>query len=264
MFDTTLSSITDFAYTFDRTGRFVYANRPLLALWGLKLDEIIGKSFSELPYQEELATKLQSQIQQVLTTGKMITDETQYTSPGGAIGYYEYIFNPIAGADGTIEVIAGSTRDVTERKLAEVALLKSEKLAAAGRLAATLAHEINNPLQAVTNLLSILKQSSRMEAEDQAYVVMADEELSRVTHLTQQSLGFYRESIFPTTVNLEEVLDSIFNLYAKRMNAKNIVITKQYLSDNATINSYPGEIRQVFSTLLVNASTLLIYPLQGH
>lgn len=82
---------------------------------------------------------------------------------------------------------------------------------------------------------------------------MAEEELGRIVHLTQQSLSFYRESIYPTAVNVGAVLDNVVNLYAKRLKKKEIVVTKQYLSDGTTINSYPAEIRQVFSTLLLNA-----------
>jgi two-component system, chemotaxis family, CheB/CheR fusion protein len=144
-------------------------------------------------------------------------------------------------------------KDITGRKLAEAALVKSEKLAAAGRLAAVLAHEINNPLQAVTNLVTLLRRSPRLDTQDQTYATMAEEELVRVTQLTQQSLSFYRESIYPTAVNMDMVLDGVLNLYAKRLLSKEIVVTKEYLSDGITINSYPGEIRQVFATLLLNA-----------
>ena len=143
--------------------------------------------------------------------------------------------------------------DITERKRAEAALIRSEKLAAAGRLAATLAHEINNPLQAVTNLLMLLGQSPSLDTAEKEYARMAREELGRVTHLTQQSLGFYRESMSPTAVNLEEVVESILSLYATRIAVKKIKVRKQYESNGAAIVSYPGEIRQVFSTLLMNA-----------
>jgi two-component system CheB/CheR fusion protein len=160
---------------------------------------------------------------------------------------------PLKNQHGEVAGAINCFYDITERKLAEAALIKSEKLAAAGRLAAALAHEINNPLQAVTNLLSLLGQSTSMDTQDHEYATMASEELGRVTHLTQQSLGFYRESISPTAVNVEEVAESILNLYAKRITAKKITIIKQYQSDGATIASYPGEIRQVFTTLLVNA-----------
>jgi PAS domain S-box-containing protein len=171
IFDTTLSSITDFAYTFDLDGRFVYANQPLLDLWGLTLEEAVGKNFFDLKYPDELAARLQRQIQEVFDTGRKLADETQYTSPTGAVGYYEYIFCPVFDIDGAVALVAGSTRDVSERKRTEAALIKSEKLAVAGRLAAALAHEINNPLQAVINLMTLLKESPRLDTEDRAYAV---------------------------------------------------------------------------------------------
>jgi two-component system, chemotaxis family, CheB/CheR fusion protein len=143
--------------------------------------------------------------------------------------------------------------DISDRKLAEAALIKSEKLAAAGRLAATLAHEINNPLQAVTNLVSLWRQSPGLDTQSQEYAAMAEEELRRVTHLTQQSLNFYREASFPTSVDVEEVIENVLHLFAKRIEAMEITIAKQFLSDGTKIHSYPGEIRQVFSTLLLNA-----------
>ena len=252
IYHTTLSSISDFAYTFDRDGRFVYVNQPLLNLWGLKLEDAVGKNFFDLGYPHELAAKLQRQIEQVFATGQRLADETPYTSPAGVPGYYEYIFNPVFGADGAVELVAGSTRDLTEHKAAEAALIKSEKLAAAGRLAATLAHEINNPLQAVMNLMSLLEQSPRLDDQDRAYAALASEELDRVTHLTRQSLSFYRDSTSPTTVNVAETLDEVLNLYAKQIAAKGVAVTRQYLSSEP-INSYRGEIRQIFTTLLVNA-----------
>ena len=168
-------------------------------------------------------------------------------------GYYEYIFNPVIGADGSVELVAGSTRNVTERKQAEAALIRSEKLAAAGGLAAALAHEINNPLQAVVNLITLLRQSPRLDAQDLAYATMAEEELGRLAHLTHQSLSFYRDSVALAAVNVEEVVDSVLTLYAKKTAAKMIAITRQYRSNGAAISGSPGEIRQVFSTLLVNA-----------
>ena len=126
VFNRTLSSITDFAYIFDRDGRFVYANQPLLDLWGLGLEEAVGKNFFDLQYPDDLALRLQRQIQQVFDTGQPLRDETPYTSPTGAEGFYEYIFTPVKTSDGTVEVVAGSTRDYTERRRVEEALRESE------------------------------------------------------------------------------------------------------------------------------------------
>ena len=126
IFDATLSSLVDFAYTFDRDGRFLYANEPLLKLWGMRLNDAVGKSFFELPYTQELAERLHGQIQEVFVTGKKLVNVTEYTTPSGKTGYYEYVFCPVIGADGTVESVAGATIDVTTRKAAEVHLLQME------------------------------------------------------------------------------------------------------------------------------------------
>jgi PAS domain S-box-containing protein len=119
VFNTTLSTMTDFAYTFDRDGRFIYANRRLCDLLGITCEEIIGKNFFDLNYPDDLAAKLQRQIQEVFDTREMVRDETPFTSPAGAGGFYEYIFSPFFAADGSVELVVGSTRDVSERKAAE-------------------------------------------------------------------------------------------------------------------------------------------------
>ncbi|MGH7244761.1 MAG: PAS domain-containing protein [Phycisphaerales bacterium] len=119
LFDRVLSSITDFVYFFDLHGRFTFVNRPLLDLWGMSLEEAVGKTFFELPYPHELAKKLHKQIQQVIETGQGVVDETPYTSPTGTPGFYQYIFTPVFGADGKVEAVAGSTRDFSTIKRLE-------------------------------------------------------------------------------------------------------------------------------------------------
>ncbi|HWB61169.1 MAG TPA: PAS domain S-box protein [Chthoniobacteraceae bacterium] len=114
-----LSHIADFVYVFDREGRFVYANKALLDLWGLTLEQAAGRNFFDLQYPHELAMRLQAQIQQVIKTGRQVKDETPYTSPTGREGYYEYIFNPYFAADGSVAAVVGSTHIMTERKRSE-------------------------------------------------------------------------------------------------------------------------------------------------
>jgi diguanylate cyclase (GGDEF)-like protein/PAS domain S-box-containing protein len=126
LLDQMLSSSADFAYAFDREGRFLYVNQPLLNLWGLTLEEAVGKNFFDLKYSDELATRLQRQIQEVFATGEQIADETQYTSPTGASGYFEYIFSGVVGSGGTVELVAGASRDITVRKAAEKHLEQME------------------------------------------------------------------------------------------------------------------------------------------
>ncbi len=116
IFDQALSSITDFVYVLDLQGRFRFANKPLLDLWGRTLEQTIGKNFSELGYPPDLAAKHARQIEQIIRTGHPVSDETQYTSPNGKSGYYSYTFSPVFGHDGRVEFIAGSTRVITERR----------------------------------------------------------------------------------------------------------------------------------------------------
>jgi PAS domain S-box-containing protein len=128
LFETLLSSIRDFAYVFDREGRFVYANQALLDLWGLTLEQVVGKNFFELVRPAELASRLQRQVAQVVTTGRGLTDETPYTSPTGAGGHYEYIFVPVFAADGSVEAVAGTTREISGHRNAEDALAAEKEV----------------------------------------------------------------------------------------------------------------------------------------
>jgi PAS domain S-box-containing protein len=118
-FEAILSSISDFAYVFNEQGRFVLINQSLLDLWGLKSDEALGKNFFDLKYPDDLAARLQRQIREVFETRQRVTDETPYISPTGVVGYYEYIFSPFFGADGSVELVVGTTRNITSRKQAE-------------------------------------------------------------------------------------------------------------------------------------------------
>lgn len=119
IFDTALSHISDLIYVIDRSGRFVFANQPLLDLWGLSMDQVTGKTFRDLGYSPDQALRLQAQVQQVIEHGITVTDEVSYVSPKGVQGHYEYIFNPIVSLKGAIEGLAGSTRVITDRKRLE-------------------------------------------------------------------------------------------------------------------------------------------------
>jgi two-component system CheB/CheR fusion protein len=92
-----------------------------------------------------------------------------------------------------------------------------------------------------------------LDAEGQAHAEMAESELRRLSHLTQQSLSFYRESVVPTHVNVDETMDDILSIYEKRMEAKRIQVIRRYQSDGTTIRTYPGELRHVISNFLRNS-----------
>jgi PAS domain S-box-containing protein len=121
-----LASITDFAYIFDREGRFLFANKPLLDLWQLQLGDVVGKGFGDLGYPAQLTARLNAQLDEVMRTARVVTGETEYVSASGKGGTYEYIFSPVVAADGTVEFVVGSTREMTGRKAHERELARAE------------------------------------------------------------------------------------------------------------------------------------------
>jgi PAS domain S-box-containing protein len=142
--------------------------------------------------------------------------------------------------------------DTTERKRSEEALRKTEKLAATGRLAASMAHEINNPLEAITNLLFLLHNSCQLNYPALSYVVMAEHEIQQIAEITQQTLRFYRQPTLATHAKIAEILDSVLNLCQRRLNALNIQVERKY-DPNIELFCFAGEIRQVFANLMGNA-----------
>jgi PAS domain S-box-containing protein len=143
-------------------------------------------------------------------------------------------------------------RDVTEQRRTQAALMASEKLAVAGRLAATIAHEIHNPLDAVVNLLYLMKSGSTPE-ETQQFLQMASDELDRVTQISRAMLGMYRESRTPVALELKPIIDSVLILLERQLSHAQVKVTC-VLPDNAIITGYPAELRQVFTNLIANAA----------
>ncbi len=152
----------------------------------------------------------------------------------------------------TDEGIALFFRDVTTLKRTEAALLQNEKLAAVGRLAASIAHEINNPLESVTNLLYLVRQHEDLPEDMQEYLDLADSELRRVTQIITQTLKFYRQSTTPSAITGQELFDAVLVIYGVRvMNAK--VKVEHGCQAEAPVLCFEGEIRQVVSNLIGNA-----------
>jgi signal transduction histidine kinase len=142
--------------------------------------------------------------------------------------------------------------EITERLQAEETLRKTEKLAAAGRLAASVAHEINNPLESVTNLLYILQHHEPMDTQAIEFITTAQAELARVSEITQQTLRFYRQSVSRSNTNIAEIMNSIVTLYQPRMTAAHVAVVKKFDGD-ATLFCFGGEMRQLLANLIVNA-----------
>jgi two-component system cell cycle sensor histidine kinase/response regulator CckA len=127
MLGNALASMSDFAQVYDRDGRLLFVNQPLLDLWGLTLEAVLGKDYFDLGFPGPLADRLRRQVQTVFASKQSVKDETAYTSPAGQTGHYEYIFSPVFAADGAVDFVVGSTRDVTERMRTDEARREGEE-----------------------------------------------------------------------------------------------------------------------------------------
>jgi signal transduction histidine kinase len=164
---------------------------------------------------------------------------------------------PVRDAHKTIVRWFGTLTDITDQRRSEEALRQSEKLAATGRLAASIAHEINNPLETVTNLVYLARKQPANVAK---YLKLADQELDRIAQITRHTLGFYRESASPKMVDVSTVLEEVLVLYARKLQFKKINVRTEYAA-GVEVEGYSGEIRQIFANLIANAIEAM--PVEG-
>ncbi len=220
-------------------------------LLGYKAEEIIGESVlriipPELHYEEP-------GIISRLKAGQRIEHfETRRRRKDGQLIDVSLTVSPIKNDRN--EVIGGSKilRDIRERKAAEAAIMEREKFAAAGRLAATLAHEVNNPLESITNLAYLLTRNDSLDKEAHRYAEMLLSEVQRAGEITRKTLGYYRESSKLSEVDLAQLLEHVLHAKRKKIEAKNIAVRVESPSV-FSLKASAGELRQVFDNLVENA-----------
>ncbi len=232
----------------------------------LDLDNRAAQLFRTDPNQpisrSELRSHLLSSDDQTMTfealetsvaTGSPYRTEYRLPMPNGKPVWLAANGIPTFSKDtGEVTGMVGTVQDVTDRKSQEAALRQSEKLAATGRLAATIAHEINNPLEAVTNLIYLVKTDPTVPSPAQQLLETADAELARVAQIAQQTLGFYRDTTRPVLIDLGLLLRGVVDLFERKLTQKNIRCRLE-LDPNLRVFGLQGELRQVFSNLIVNA-----------
>ncbi len=238
---------------FDRRCRFVRVNRVFAEMTGIPLSRHLGRTLPEL-LPQPIAQSLQNAVSAVFAAEQPVRNlevSGQSNEPKRAWTWLVSAY-PVHTSPSQIRWAGVIVLDTSERKRNEEALRRTEKLAAAGRLAASIAHEINNPLEAITNLLFLLRNYSRLDDSAMNYVQLAEHEARRISEITQQTLRFYRQSTLPTRTNLADLLDSVLGLYNVRLHNLGINVQREY-DPEMSLYCFAGEIRQVMANMVGNA-----------
>ena len=227
----------------------IYVNPAFEVTTGYSLEESVGRNCRFLQGHDNDQPGL-TLLREALREKRETLAIVRNRRKDGSEFWNELSLSPIRNAAGEVTHIVSIQNDVTSRIALEEALRESEKLAGAGRLAATIAHEINNPLEAITNLLYLMRGKCNAEAE--GYLEVAEKELQAVAHITAQSLSFYRQSTKATAIRPVDLISSVLNLYANKFVQRGISVTRKD-SMSESIVCLESEIRQVISNLVRNA-----------
>jgi PAS domain S-box-containing protein len=238
---------------FDRRCRFVRVNRIFADTTGIPLSRHLGRTLPEV-LPASVARQLESTIEGVFEKDAAVRDLEVAGSSELTGRPWTWITSayPIHTTPDQVRWVGLIVMDASDRKRSEEALRKTEKLAATGRLAASIAHEINNPLEAITNLLYLLSNHADLQEPARSYVDMAEHEVRRISEITQQTLRFYRQSTLPSRANLSDLLDSVLTLHQGRLRNLGIRVEREYES-STDLYCFAGELRQVFANLIGNA-----------
>lgn len=235
----------------DLTGIVTSWNAAAERILGYKAAEIIGKPITTIIPPELHGDE--PEILRKIQNGQRIEHfETVRVTKSGERIDVSLTVSPVRDQQGKIVGAAKILRDVTAQKKLEATLRTTERLASVGRLAATVAHEINNPLEAVTNLIYIARQEPKLPANARAYLVAADEELQRVSHIARQTLGFYRDTSHPVWISVAESVDEVLAVYDRRFRYKEMPVRREIPSDLSAC-VLRGEFKQIVSNLVSNA-----------
>jgi PAS domain S-box-containing protein len=253
---TTLTSIGDGVIVCDPDGRVELLNTVAQELTGWPQADAFHRSLEEVFHivNETSRELVETPVAKVKRLKRVVglANHTVLIRRDGSEINIDDSGAPIYDRDGELSGIVMVFRDITHERQAQTALLATEKLAVAGRLAATIAHEIHNPMDSVSNLLYLMKDETDPKVVEH-YRELAQQELGRMGQVTRAMLGLYREAKAPVTINVKEMLESVLILLDRQLKNATIAV-KTEIPDNLEIEGFPAELRQVFTNLVANAA----------
>jgi len=239
---------TDAIYSARPDGIITSWNRAAERLYGYTAEQAVGSSISLLAPPERLDEVVRNR-EKLAHGGNVSSYRTERLRKDGSRCPILLSVSSLRNARGEIIGVSAIARDISAEVQSEEAIRRSEKLATAGRLAASIAHEINNPLEAVVNLLYLARHDSVRLGE---YLTMAEREVGRVAQLAQQTLGLVRDSSSPGKMDPSTIMDEILQLYSRKLEGRHIRIARRYRG-RCEISGYSGDLRQLLANLVVNA-----------
>jgi PAS domain S-box-containing protein len=263
-FRVTLSSIGDGVIVTDDRGRVSFLNPVAERLTGVGRSEAAGRSVSEIfpIFNETTNAPEESPVDRILLRGGGggFSQHSVLRQRNGQLLPIEETAAAIQDDSGKPLGVVLVFHDASRERNFQNVLRRTEKLAAAARLAATVSHEINNPLEAVGNLIFLARRNPALPEGVKEHLLLAEQELARVSHITRQTLGFYRESTLPTSVDIAAIVESTLKLYSNKLQHKQIKM-RLALDACPPLLALGGEIQQLVSNIIANAIDAL--PLDG-
>jgi PAS domain S-box-containing protein len=254
-FQTTLESIGDAVISCDIGGRVEFLNAIASGLTGWTMHDALGQPLTEVfrIVHEETRERAENPVEGVLQSKKFVSlpNHTLLISRRGREFLIDDSASPVVDARGEMTGVVLVFRDVTEQRRSAAALIAGEKLAVAGRLTASIAHEIHNPLDSVANLLFLLRDEDDSEKRAE-YLRMAQQELGRTMQISRTMLSLYREPKAPVSVDLKDLVEGVLLLLERRIQQQQIQLKSEFL-EPCVVEGFPAELRQVVTNVLVNA-----------
>ena len=245
-----VSSSDDVIVSKDLNGIITSWNDAATRVFGYSPEEMIGTSILKL-IPEHLHSDEKTIIENVRAGRRIEHFETVRLAKDGRFVEVSLTVSPIKDEEGRVIGASKILRDVSSRKRMEQSLLQAEKIAATGRMAATIAHEINNPLEAIMNLLYLLREKIT-DDDGRGFLAAAEDELGRVSHIAKQTLGYYREHAAANLASVEDIAEHALTIYGPRCLAANISV-RRLIGTSTKIVLRRGEMMQVISNLIANA-----------
>jgi PAS domain S-box-containing protein len=245
-----VASSEDVIVSKDLDGTITSWNDAATRVFGYSPEEMIGASILKL-IPGHLHSDEKKIIENIRAGRRIEHFETERLTKDGRLIDVSLTVSPIKDEEGRVIGASKILRDISSRKRIEQSLLQAEKIAATGRMAATIAHEINNPLAAVMNLLYLLR-AKITDDEGRGFLAAAEEELGRVSHIAKQTLGYYREHAAASLASVSDIAEHALTIYEPRCTAAGITVRRS-IGPSAKIKIRRGEMMQIISNLIANS-----------